>query len=209
MLADQKPRSTACTFFLQPCIAHPHHCVALALRARLTMISAPARLLRYSRPDRGKCFVTALRARLTMGSTPARLRTTLCARLTMASAPALLLRFSTPDQRCCSRTQKGRLPHWRDTIDSTWSSCKAYPKFAAFAQPAFPLVFKVLAVALCLAPARCGAANCRSDRKEMEKETAGNGRYNLRVASAKRKTPLKLSPLSGRFWGDSMCVSLN
>ena len=60
------------------------------------------------------------------------------------------------------------------TIDSTWSSCKAHPEFAAFVQPASPSVYKVLAAA----PARCGAASCRSDRKDEKKEKAG--RYNLR-----------------------------
>ena len=69
------------------------------------------------------------------------------------------------------------------------------PAFGAFVQPASPLVWKVLAVAICLAPARCGAANCPCDRKDVKKEKAGNGRYNLRFDSAKRKTPLKLSPL--------------
>ena len=48
-------------------------CFALALRARLTMITAHARLPRFSRPVHGKCFVTTLRARLTMVRAPARL----------------------------------------------------------------------------------------------------------------------------------------
>ena len=55
-------------FLLQPCIARPHRCFALALR-----VTAPARLLRCSRPDHGKCFVATLHARLTMVSTPAQL----------------------------------------------------------------------------------------------------------------------------------------
>ena len=84
------------TFFLQPCIARPHHCFALARRARPTMITAPSRLLRYSRPDHGKCFVTALRACLTMVSTPAR-----------------LLRYNTvrtPDQGKHTRPTTARMP---------------------------------------------------------------------------------------------------
>ena len=76
LLADQKSRSTACTFSLQPCIARGNHCFALTLRARLTMRTAPARLLRYSTPDHGKCFVTTIRTRLTMVSTPALLLST-------------------------------------------------------------------------------------------------------------------------------------
>ena len=93
----------------------------------------------------------------------------------MASAPVRMLRYSTPGQRCFSRTPKGCLPHWRDRlylISTLLPSCSPH-LFLYVLQPA---------VALCLAPARCGAANCRSDRKNVKKEKAGNGRYNLRFA---------------------------
>ena len=46
---------------------------------------------------------------------------------------------------------------------------------AAFVQPASSLVCTVVAAALCLAPVRCGAANCRSDSKDVKEEKAGNG----------------------------------
>ena len=156
------------------------------------MVSAPARLLCSStarKPDHGK-HTRPLRARLIMVSAPARLF--VIARRTKDV-------FRGREKVACHTS----------TIDSTWSSCKAYvPSSLPSCSPHLLLYVKVLAAALCLAPVRCGAANCRSDRKDVKKEKAGNGRYNLRFASAKRKTPLKLSPLFGRFVGDSMCVSL-
>ena len=65
--------------------------------------------------------------------------------------------------------------------------------------PHVQFVCKVLAVALCLAPARYGAAGCRCDCKDVKKEKkAGNGRYNLRVASAPKLDCVLF--LEGVFW---------
>ena len=64
-------------------------------------------------------------------------------------------------------------------------------------QPTCPVVCKVLAVALCLAPARCGAADCCCDRKDVRKDLK---RKTQNVRDVSPQLNAKRSKTEPFFW---------